>query len=191
MNIPQRSAALLKCSIWELHDLSCRQAACVRPWNIHFDLFQGVIVERSGNHSYKESASGKFQGGLNHRGGTKEQGNKVRQASKEGITYLSSGWGYMAWESLVVYDLTLGYKWPLNFWRCLSTKRRKSVSPITLRKDLADETRGVLLKRTWGEGWSQLSVSFVPHKIGHSETFMDFIQHWVFERNFSIAFVCS
>ena len=24
-------------------------------WNIHFDLLQGIIVERSGNHSYKES----------------------------------------------------------------------------------------------------------------------------------------
>lgn len=94
LNIPQRSAALLKCHVWELHDLSCRQAACVRPWNIHFDLLQGVIVERGGNHSYKESlavTSTWVAWITEEEPYTKDQGNKVKQESKHGVITLAVG----------------------------------------------------------------------------------------------------
>lgn len=125
------------------------------PWYIHLDLLQGVIVERRGNHSYKESlpvTSSRVAWIIEAELCTEDWGNKVRQESKYSIMYLGSGWSYMAREASLVHDLTLGYKWPVSFWRCLSTKREEKLhSPITLSKDLGDKNTDVLLKRTWGE----------------------------------------
>lgn len=73
-----------------------------------------------------------------------------------------------------------------KFLKMFKHKKKKSLySPITLSKDVTDETTGVLLKRTQEKDWSQLNVLLVPYKIRHSKTFIDFIQHLVFERNFA------
>lgn len=126
-----RSAALRKCNNWDSHGWRCRQAACVSPLEYSFWPLAERNCWESGNHSYKESlpvTSSWVAQITEAEPYTKSQGNKVRQKSKSGIMYLGGGWGLHGRRVFTCMWPNLGYKkWPLCFWRCLSTKRKKGV----------------------------------------------------------------
>lgn len=145
-----------KCSFekvnnWDSHGWRCRQAACVSPLNIHFDLLQSVIVERSGNHSYKESlpVTSSWVAQITEVTYTKAKGTKLTEIKSLALcTWAVVG----SWqESLYCMWPNLGTKMTLCFWKMFKYKRRKSVFTYHPEQRFSRWTTGVWLKEHKGK----------------------------------------